>query len=320
MAISSVPAASTGGTTDSAFAGPMAAMQTTYEHIQAFPAGIYDIVVVPSTTNCHVVFIDDTSVLTSVSTTSGTVAAQLNTAATRVYVTGLTGGTAGAVVKMTRSAAILTPDDIGNGTLDTINTTGTYNQTGILSVLAFGGGASGNRGNVGYGGAGTGGAPGGVAFGTVRTSAATTVTVGSKGVAANFNTNQVAPTDSSFGNLLTSSTNSFFYVANTSNIFTSFNGNSTTGRGGNGVGTLPYGQTPSGSSAGLGSGIGTGGTSGVATGGNAANHNPSVRGTAGTGKASGGGGGNNAGNNNSNAAGRLGGDGTDGVVYVLRGF
>jgi hypothetical protein len=319
MAFSQFPPAAS-GSTDSAFAGPMAAMQTTYEHIQAFPAGIYDVEVVPSTTNCQVIFADATSVLTTVTTTSGTVAAQLNTPATKVYVTGLAGGTAGAVVKLTRSAAILTPDDIGNGTLDTINTTGTYNQTGVLSVLAFGGGAAGNQGGVGYGGAGSGGAPGGVALGVVITNAATTVTVGAKGVAANFNTAIVAPNQSSFGNLLTSSTNSFFYSANTSNIFSSFNGNSTTGRGGNGVGTAPYGSTPSGSQAGLGSGIGTGGTSAVAVGGSGANANPTVRGTAGTGKASGGGGGNNAGNNNSNANGRLGGDGADGVVYVLRGF
>lgn len=334
MAITIIPAPAEGGG-DTAFAATLTAMATTYEHIQGFESGIYDVAVVPTTTNVQVLFIDATSVIASANTTSGLVSVQLNSQATRVYVTGLEGGTAGAIVKITKVAAILTPDDIGNGTLDTINTTGTYNQTGRLSVLAFGGGSAGGAGGIGYGGGGQGGASGGVALGVVYNNAPVTVTVGAGGVAATSNnTNIVAPNQSSFGNLLTSSTNHFFYqsgagggaggnyggsAGGTSRIFSSFNGNSTTGGGGGGGSVRPYGQAHGGSRSGGGSGIGTGGSSGGFSG-NGANANPSTPGTAGTGKASGGGAGNATGNNNPNAAGRFGGNGANGVVYVLRGW
>jgi hypothetical protein len=336
MGISQFPAAAVGGGGDVAFASTLAAMSVTYEHVQAFDSGIYDVEVVPATTQVGILLIDASSLLVNTSTTSGIVSIQLNTPATRLYITGLEGGTAGAIVKMTKVAEILSPDDIGNGTLDTINATGTYNQTGRLAVLAFGGGSAGGKGGISYDPGGQGGASGGVNVGVVYTNGPTTVTVGAKGVAATSNnTNIVAPNQSSFGNLLTSSTNNFFWTSgagnqgggnsgggngNASRIFTSFNGNSTTGGGASGGKVQNYGNATGGGSSGGGSGIGTGGRPGAMPGGNGSNVNPTTASTAATGKAAGGGGGNATGNNNPNAVGRFGSDGSDGVVYVLRGF
>jgi hypothetical protein len=327
MGISIIPAPA-GGATESAFAATLPDVARTYEHIQGFTPGVYSVSVSPTSTNCQVVFVSATATVATVTTTSGVAAIQLSSAATKCYITTVTGGSANAIVTIAKTAAILTPDDIGNGTLDTINATGTYNQTGLLSVLAFGGGSAGGAGGIGYGGGGAGGAIGGIGLGVVYNNAPVTVTVGAGGVAATSNnTNIVAPNQSSFGNLLTSATSGLFYntgVVNNgdgqaSRTFVSFNGNSTTGGGGSGGYVTGNGNFTGGSRVGGGSGIGTGGSVGSG-GGNGANLNPTTRGTAGTGKASGGGAGNSTGNNNPNAAGRFGGDGAPGVVYVLRGW
>lgn len=328
-----------GGATDTSFAATIPATQTTYEQVGDFSAGVYSISIDPTSTNAQLTFTDDTSVIATTTTTSGVVSLQLSSPATAVYITTLAGGTANAIVSITKTAAILTPDDIGNGTLDTINTTGTYNQTGLLSVLAFGGGAAGPKGGIGGGGEGAGGAGGAsgqIVYGFVYNTGATTVTVGAKGTAAvSNNTNIVAPTLSSFGNLLTAA-NNFFYVSgagaagaysfqgspngggagSASRTFPSFNSTSTTGGGGGGAGSA--GNQSGG--VGGGSGIGTGGTGAPSAGGSATNSNPSTAGTAATGKAAGGGGGAGTGNNHPSANGRFGGDGSDGVVYILRGF
>ena len=335
MATSIFPVATS--STDTSFAATIVQMGRTYEHVQNFSTGIYTITLNPSSTNAGVVFASETAYITRVGTTSGTVSVQLNTAATRVYVTGAVGGTDGAIITIAKTAAILTPSDIGNGTLDTVNTTGTYNQTGRLAILAFGGGSAGEKAGIGYGTGGNGGASGGVAVGVVYTNSPTTITIGAGGVAATSNnTNIVPPTQTSFGNILTSSTTDFFFqsgagpgspgnynggdVGTASRSFLSFNGNSTTGGGGGGGNTRPNGNVQGGGQPGGGSGIGTGGTSGTRNGGNASNFNAIARGTAGIGKASGGGGGSTAPNNNPDAICRFGGDGAPGVAYILRGF
>lgn len=334
MAISVFPVPAAGGAEDIAFASTIPAVMTTYEHDVELATGIYD-VSISNSTNAHLVFLDASGVILT-ATTSGFIATvKLNSDVTKLFITTITGGAANALVKITRTAGIILPDDIGNGTLDTINTTSTYNQTGYLSILAFGGGAAGGKGGITYSNGGAGGASGEICFGTVVSNTAQTVTVGAKGTAATSNnTNIVAPTKSSFGNLLTE-TNNFFYVAgaglgydegqggtdsnrfgSASRLYPQFNGNSTTGGGGGGRGNR---STEAGGTGG-GSGIGTGGTGAPGGGNLAANGNPTVKGTAGTGKASGGGGGAGTGTNNPNAAGRFGGDGADGVVYILRGF
>jgi hypothetical protein len=335
-----VPAAASGAS-DTSFAATIPTVQTTYEHDNEFTAGIYDIAIVPTTTNAQLIFLDDSSMLLTTNTVTGVVTIQLNSTATKVFITTLAGGNDNAIVKITKSSGLLFPENISSGTLDTITTTGTYNQTGKLAVLAFGGGGAGDKGNIDSVIGAYGGYAGGVAYGVVYTNTPTTVTIGAGGIAANSNNvNASAPGDSSFGNLLTSSTNSFFWVGgqgagsinlqsnatagSASRIFPSFNGNLTTGGGGGGNAATQNGNMSNASTVGGGSGIGTGGTSApgnFAGGGSAAHvHNPTTRGTAGTGRASGGGAGIQVGGSYPNAAGRFGGDGTAGVVYVLRGF
>lgn len=326
MAISVFPTPSAAAT-EPAYVTALPTALRTYQHTVTLSAGIYDVDITPTSTNAQLVFLDSTSVLVNATTSSGVVRVTLSTPATRLFVTTLAGATSNASLKITKVAAPLTPGDVGNGTMDTINTTGTYNQTGLLTVLAFGGGSAGAKGINQYN-SGPGGAPGAIAYGVVQNNAAVTVTVGAKGVAATSNnTNIVAPTNSSFGNLLTSATpnNSFTAGAggttagqynsgnagNVTSTFPSFNGNSTTGGGGSG------GNGNGGGGTGAGSGIGTGGNGAP---GGGPSYIPTVKGNAATGKAAGGGGGATAGVNNSNAAGRFGGDGSDGVVYILRGF
>jgi hypothetical protein len=328
MAISVFPTPTAAGE-EPAYVTAIPTPTRTYQHTQTLSAGIYDVDITPTSTNAQLVFVDNTSVLVNTTTSSGVVRVTLSTPSTKFFVTTFAGGASNASLKITKVAAPLTPGDIGNGTMDTINTTGTYNQTGLLSVLAFGGGAAGGRGPNRYDG-GPGGASGSIIYGVVQSSSPVTVTVGAKGVAATSNnTNIVAPTNSSFGNLLTTANNSYSVggggnsggsygagnAGGASSSFLSFNSNSTTGGGG-------AGGSVNGNAGGVGggSGIGTGGTGGSGGGGGGTNSNPTVKGGAGTGKASGGGGGAAVGNAFPNAVGRFGGDGADGVVYVLRGF
>lgn len=329
MSISVFPVPSAAAT-EPAFVSAIPTALRTYQHTVALTAGIYDVDITPTSTNAQLVFLDNTSVLVNATTSSGVVRVTLSTPATRLFVTTLAGATSNASLKITKIAAPLTPGDVGNGTMDTVNTTSTYNQTGLLTVLALSGGTAGSKG-INHYNSGPGGAAGAIAYGVVYNNGATTVTVGAKGVAATSNnTNIVAPTNSSFGNLITTATpNTSFgqggggntagqynagQAGSASSIFPSFNGNSNTGGGGSGSNGGGSGG------AGAGSGIGTGGTGGQGGINSVFNSNPTTKGTAGTGKASGGGGGASAGNNFPNAVGRFGGDGGDGVVYVLRGF
>ena len=335
MAISVFPAPSAAATS-SAFAAELAAKNVTYEQINNFEPGVYTVTCAPTSSNVSISFVNATSVLSNTVTASGTVAITLTSAATKVYLTLFnSASTLPTIVTITKTASILTPDDIGNGTLDTINATGTYNETGTLAVLAIGGGMHGTLGNITNYRGEPGGRAGFINGGVVTTTAATTVTVGAKGVARNTHDgSDVAATNSSFGNLITTnvasnawvngnggaggySTNVAAAVGNASQTFFSWNANSTTGGGGGGSAM----QTKNIFRAGGGSGIGTGGTGG----GNTTGGNTSAATTAttdATGKGAGGGGGGGSGTSpaSPNATGRIAGDGSDGVIYVLRGF
>jgi hypothetical protein len=332
MAIQQFPAAAD---TPTAFSTEVAVVQKPFAHTATFIAGVYRVVVAPTSTNASLSFTNPTGTVTNVQTTSGTKDFVLATTSTRVFITTKSGGSSNAVVTITKIADSLTPLDVGNGTLDTVNTTGTYNQTGFLSVLAFSGGEQGIRGsNNGGGPGGRGGQSGHMAVGGVFTNAATTVTIGAGGVAQNANAAAVDPTHSSFGNLIVVDDSGFFPRASggsgsnngsengsgpgsASITFPSFNSNSTTGGGGGGA----YSGGNTTRSNGGGSGIGTGGQGGQYPGsGDFVNAQPTVRGGNGTGKASGGGGGAATGRSYPNSAGTFGGDGGPGVVYILRGF
>jgi len=301
-----------------AFATTCEVATTIYENESNFSTGVYTVSVSPAASGeARLTFASDTAIITTITTASSVATFTLSTAATKVFINTSNGASANLVVTVTRAADSLTPDDIGNGTLDTINTTGTYNQTGVLGVLVLGGGAAGaacatnNSATTG----GAGGRAGFISGGMVITNSATTVTVGAAGIAdRGANT---APTNSSFGNLITTNAvdNAFpngnggaggnygsATGGNASAAFQSFNGNSTTGGGG-------------GANVGNNAARPAGGGSGIGTGGQAAASNAS-QGGAGTGKASGGAGGKGG----YNQSGQTGGDGTAGVVYVLRGF
>lgn len=328
MAVNQFPAPAAGGGGVTAFAATLDAVNTVYEHVNVFDVGVYTISCNPTTTDCQVVFASDTASIATVTTTSGSVQYNLATAATKVYLNLKNGGTAGTVVTINKTANALTPDDIGNGTLDTITSTSTYNQTGALSVLCIGGGAAGSRGSVLNGGGGGGGRSGYINSGFVYTNAATTVTIGAGGVAATANTSEVQPTGSNFGNLITTDTENTFYVkanasgsgqnapGNATQTFPSFNGNYTTGSGSGGGNRYENGNASGG-----GSGIGTGGVG--ATGGTTTDYTNRIYNSAATdatGYGAGGGGGGAVGNGQSTHPTRDGGDGSQGVVYVLRGW
>jgi hypothetical protein len=324
MAISVFPApTASGGSSVAAFAATIPALQTTYEHINNFEPGVYTISVAPSSTNAKITFHSDSAFLSSVSTTSGTVSLQLSTAATKAYITTRAGGSTNAIVTISKTANVLSPDDIGSGTLDTITTTGNYNQTGLLGVLVIGGGAGGDRGSNASRVGGAGGRAGFINGDVVFTNSPTLVTIGAGGAGQTWNTDGRTPGNSSFGNLVTanSANNQEFangngnagtqqdsLPGNSSAVFPSFNGSSTTGGGGAGN-SENHGVFPIGG----GSGIGTGGTGG----------SNNVGGKDATGRGAGGGGGRgiyrpdlNGANSNIIA----GGNGSPGVVYVLRGF
>jgi len=324
MAISVFPAAAaTGGGGVNAFAATITSVGTVYENANNFDTGVYTISVNPTSTNARLTFSTGSTIITTVDTTSGTVGLNLQTAATRVFISTATGGTPGAIVTISKTANALVPDDIGNGTLDTINATGQYNQTGFLGVLVVGGGAGGNRGYAGgngYGQGGSGGRAGFINGGMVQTNTATTVTVGAKGIGETRSAAGVAPNNSSFGNLITANAASNLFAngnggnagpsnglgtggaGGTSGTFSSWNGNSTTGGGGGGGGQYYA--------------VANGGGSGIGTGGSSAPNG--AKGGNGTGKGSGGGGG--RGRRNTEDIVNDAGDGADGVVYVMRGF
>lgn len=328
MGIAQFPAPDTAAGA-SAFAATLPVAETTYLNTQAFETGVYTVSVTPSTTQVSFSFVDASSTLVTGQTTSGTASFQLATPATGVYLTTITASVTDTVVSIEKTADALAPDDIGNGTLDTITATGTYNTTGLLAVLVIGGGAAGGRGIAGAFNQGAGNAGGRAGFinaGFVYSNTAQTVTVGAKGVAATTNTDSsTSPTNSSFGNLVTATQSSPIWTnANTANTttrkFASWNGNSTTGAGGNG--SFYTGAGNGDLKNGGGSGIGTGGNGGgnADFGGTETNANPTTAANAGTGYGAGGGGGSNAGNNAPNAVGKFGKSGSDGVVYVLRGW
>ena len=330
MAFSQFPAPAAGGAEVAAFAAELSAKNVTLIQDQAFEAGSYTVNCAPTSTDVTVVFTDATSVLTTQVTVTGTISFTLASPATKVLITAKNTATIfPTIVSIEKTGNSLTSTDIGNGTLDTINATGTYNQTGLLSVLAIGGGSFGLSTQSANAGS-PGGAPGNMAFGTVFTNTATTVTVGAKGVARN-NTDgsDTAATNSSFGNLIETNTTSTFITrgaggggtssngnpGNASQTFASFNTTSTNGGGGAGAGANGVAG-----GAGAGSGIGTGGSGGESSGAGSANHVGNSPGGDATGKGAGGGGGPGKGNNIAAGVNNLGGDGSDGVVYVLRGF
>jgi hypothetical protein len=327
MGISVFPAVSAAASSPTAYTVSIPASNAyiAFNAVQSLSTGIYSITTVPTTSNATITFYDSTNaIIGTTTTTSGVIVFNLATPAAGFFVK-VDSATA-TTVTLDLTANALAGTGI-SGTIDTVTTTGAYNQTGKLYVLAVGGGSGGNGGgniNAGNAGGGAGGGGGGLASAFVFTNSATTITIGAAGnggTAPNGSGNAGGTT--SFGNLVTSNAPSGGGAGATGTTpaggvagSTLTNpakdlSNGTNGGGGGGGSPFPNLGGPTGGGAGGGSGIGTGGA-----GGNGQNANATPNpGAAGTGYGAGGGGGAGGGQN-----GAVGGAGTAGVVYVLRGF
>lgn len=299
MASTIFPIAST-STGPNSWAFTCTAALTKYKPTQTFATGVYTMTTSPSSSQATVTFYNGTSIIYETTTVSGTVTFNLGTAATGVYLSTDTGSSV--VVSISLTANSLSGTSL-SGTLDTVTSTSTYNQTGQLYVVAYGGGGSGGCGSNTDGNGGSGGGGGNLTGKILYTNTATSVTIGTGGTATNGQANGLAGGTTNFGNLVSATggyagvtrTNSLNEPAITANHPSVQSG--TNGGGGSGNGNYGTGN-------GTGSGVGTGGNGG----------NGNGAGNAGTGYGAGGGGG-GKGNPGGNS-----GAGSPGVVYVLRGF
>lgn len=325
MAISVFPAPSAG----SSVAGKAYSLtfQTVYKTTDSFPAGIYVVTTSPTSYQAKAEFVLSNNTVVTATTVSGTVTVNLTAAATEVYFTLLDAGGNGTILTITQTAGAINTSNF-SGTLDTITSSGTYNQTGKLYVVAVGGGGNGggstNNSNAGAGG---GGGSGDLVGALVYTNTATTVTIGGAGGTTSFG-NLVSAAGGGNGRLGGDQGggggNSGGAYGGTGGIG-GRNNNSTIGTNGN-ASAMPYVTIKSGTTGGGGGGgagnsggntggstpAGNGGGSGIGTGGNGG---VDANGNAGTGYGSGGGGGGARSNVLYN-----GGAGAPGVIYVLRGF
>jgi hypothetical protein len=293
-----------------------------YKVVKNFDAAVYTIATSPSTSQATVQF-DTGSSFLETTTISGTVTYNLSTLATNAILTTNTG--TNVVVTITKVAAAL-PGAEMSGTLDTITTTSTYNQTGKLYVLAVGGGGGGGKGFPPHQG-GRGGGAGAISYGNFYTNTSTSVTIGSAGSPSQSAYVRTSAGTTNFGNLLSAAGGDGAATANAESGNTSgfgITGGTVYGaanaisnprqsiksgtNGGGGAGATQSSNPYNGAQPGAGSGIGTGGNGGDAL----------FPGNDATGYGAGGGGGGAAGGNNNPET--AGGAGTQGVVYVLRGF
>jgi hypothetical protein len=296
---------------------------TMYEGRIAFDSAIYT-VTCSSSTIANVQFFSGTTLVTQVTTASGTISLNLASAADRVRLWTDTGSSV--VVTITKTASALT--NLFSGTLDTITTTSTYTGTSTsgygYAVLVGGGGGGGSVANS-YRRGGGGGGSGSVGGKYLALTGSMAVVIGAAGVAQAAPSSGTSGGTSTFGGMSCpggaggvtppgesqgaggagGATPTGADVASAGvNGGTASDGsattklypfvvNGTTGSGGGGFS----------SRAGGGSGIGTGGSSPYVGAGSSA-----------TGYGAGGGGS----LNRDEFTAYMGGDGTPGVLYVLR--
>jgi hypothetical protein len=326
MAISKLqPAASEG---PSAFAISIETANTAQKVTRTVASGVYTISVSPTTSTAFVEFISGTTYIGNTTTISGSVTFNLGTAADKVFIQS-SGASDVVTVNLVASAPVY--ENI-SGTLDTITASGTYSQTGLLWVMAIGAGGGAGGGNGGGYIGGSGGGAGGMAIYYGNVAAPTAVTIGAIGTGGSNGASGTAGGTTSFGSLAVATGGAAGRGGSVGNPTDTAGGVGTTGNtlitggfgGGNNIpaatvnkflaiktGTYGGGGRGRhggswGESAGAGDGgIGTGGAGG-------GNNN---NGSAATGYGSGGGAGGGNGSGTSN-----GGNGSPGVIYVLRGF
>ena len=323
MTISVFPAPSTAAGPDAKTFTSTAAY-TTYEINDTFSAGGYTITTSPATAQVNVIFVNGSAVLQDTTTISGSASTTLTSDATGVYIRDTSASTS-TVITITLVSEVVAGSSL-SGTLDEVNTTSAYNQTGQLYVLAFGGGAGGPSGSK-FGGpaGGSGGGSGFVTGKLVYTTTATTVTIGAAGNGGVMGNNDPSGGNSggstTFGNLVTAeggNTGSWDNYNAVAGGTGAGNGGASAGSGGTAAAgnssTQTFksfgNQTVGGGGGGSGNGTaGNGGVGNIGSGGKGGNAGTAA--LSANGKASGGGGG---GGNSS------GGAGTAGILYVLRGF
>ena len=273
-----------------------------YKATVSYAPGVYQITTYPTSTVAYVDFYSSSDALIlSAITSSGTVS--VNLGSTPSYMIIYTNGSDGCLVGITVTGTNGTYSSNLSGTLDTITTSGTYNQTGTMYVMVVGGGAGG-------GGAGSntygypGGGSGGVTAKLLTVNTSTTVTIGARGN-ANGNGNGNAGGATSFGNYLTANGGS---------------GDGGAGSPGGGSGSQGYSGGPGPSEAlNLWQSVKSGNTGGGAADGGG-NHSPGLGSGIGTGGGVGGAASGYGAGGGGGGYGGVGGVGTPGVVYVLRGI
>jgi hypothetical protein len=280
------PVAVTSGSSPAAKSVTCVSSNTLYSGTSGFEPGTYTVTCISSSVASYNFLNGNTSV-TSGSTVSGTVTVNLASPATRVLVSTNTGSNV--IVTITLIAGTIAPV---SGTVETITTSGNYDQSGAAYVVAVGGGKGGSA-QAGPGG--TGGSIAGAFFSLDGTPKS--VVIGAGGAGQYFNSNQPG-SNSPVG----------------SGGSTSFGGNliALGGGAGGSPGNSPYPFVISGSngnggnvdgSPGNGSGIGTGG-----------NFSAPYNGNAGSGYGAGGGAANSRGGGNPVS----GGPGSQGAVFLIR--
>lgn len=284
MAISRIVQSTSSSSTVSATA-PVS--ETLYYVAAPFSVGVYNITCVSSTV-ATVAFYNSNTPITTISTVSGAVSVNLGTAATHIAYSTNTGSNIQILITL-----VGVPLASGvSGVLDTITSSGTYTFTGRAAILLVGAGNNGGGGFIDHAGrheGGSGGASGGVSGPHyVELTGSTPVTVGA------------APGGlSSFAGFTTGSAGSGAGGGNGSAGSSSSNGAPVRpGTTGGGAGGRRWYQNGPNTGGGNGA-IGTGGAGGS-----------NSAGSPGTGRGAGGGGG--------SGSGFVGGNGTAGVVYVVR--
>ena len=145
-----------------------------------------------SSTNATIEFYNGSTLITSVTTTSGTVVVNLATAATNIAYFVNTGTSI--IISLQLTGVALTT--ASSGTVDIITNTSTYNQTGLVYYCVVGGGGGGGNGSSQQGG---GGGSGGIESGRTILNTSTSITIGAAGNGGTGNTNLVNVSGNQFG-------------------------------------------------------------------------------------------------------------------------
>lgn len=312
MAISVFPVASSAGGV-SAYTVSAASAATLYSSAFTVPKGVYTIQTSPSTSIAVVDFWSGNTYIGTTKTTSGTVTYNLGTAADLIYVTVNTADT-NVTLTLVANATIVSGL---SGTLDTLTTTQTYTQTGKAYAVIVGGGGGGMGNMFGNNVGGGGGGGGGLLATPVYLNGSTSVVIGAAGNAGtggnpNPNTNANAGGATSFGGFTANGGGGGVRNGNiaggTPSGYPWYNAAATGSLDVAGENANPANFVKTGNNGGGGGYSGAGRGSGIGTGGGGSGSN-------GTGYGAGGGGYSNGAN-----AASTGGNGTAGVVYVLRGL